>query len=177
MKDKTDITPETRIARLLEDYPELENRLINLAPAFAKLRNPILRKTVARVTNLRQAASIGNISLGTLINELRSAAGMEKGSTVADSDRLFPPESPDWLKREAITRTFDAREMIERGGAPLEIVIKELNNFSTGEIYELITPFLPAPMIDMFKVKGFEIWADENEPENIKTYFRKMKDF
>ncbi|MDD4434532.1 MAG: DUF1858 domain-containing protein, partial [Parabacteroides sp.] len=48
-----------KVAELLNDYPEIEDTLLSLSPAFAKLRNPVLRKTVARVTTLQQAAKVG----------------------------------------------------------------------------------------------------------------------
>jgi hypothetical protein len=43
------ITPQTKVGELLDAYPELESILFELSPAFAKLKNPILRKTVARI--------------------------------------------------------------------------------------------------------------------------------
>ena len=52
-----DINPD----RLLEHCPELEDELLALSPAFAKLKNPILRRTVAKVATLCQAAGTGEI--------------------------------------------------------------------------------------------------------------------
>ena len=63
-----DITPETRVNDLLSNYPELESTLMRIAPVFKKLKNPILRKTIAKVTTLRHAAKIGNVSLADMIN-------------------------------------------------------------------------------------------------------------
>ncbi|MFI4941789.1 MAG: DUF1858 domain-containing protein [Burkholderiales bacterium] len=51
------ITPATKVADLLESWPELEEVLIAQAPAFRRLRNPVLRRTVARVATLEQEAS------------------------------------------------------------------------------------------------------------------------
>ena len=48
------ISPETKIGSLLDRFPDLEKTLLEMAPEFKKLRNPILRKTIARVTSLRQ---------------------------------------------------------------------------------------------------------------------------
>lgn len=55
------ITPDTKINALLESYPQLEDALINIFKNFKKLRYPFLRKTIAKVTSLRQAAIIGNV--------------------------------------------------------------------------------------------------------------------
>ena len=49
---KTEITPQTMVGDMLENYPELEDKLIEIAPVFKKLKNPILRKTVAKVATV-----------------------------------------------------------------------------------------------------------------------------
>ena len=53
------IAPKTKVAELIDAYPQLEGVLIDYVPAFEKLRNPLLRRTVARITTLQQAATIG----------------------------------------------------------------------------------------------------------------------
>lgn len=82
-EDLPEITPETRLAALLEALPELEETLYALSPTYKKLKNPVLRKTVGRVATLRQVARVGDVPLGRLINTLRAAAGMEE---VADTE-------------------------------------------------------------------------------------------
>ena len=61
MNAKLVITPKTKVAELLSTYPELEDVLVDMAPAFKKLKNPVLRRTIARVTSLQQAASVGEV--------------------------------------------------------------------------------------------------------------------
>lgn len=46
------IIPKTKLVGLLDAFPQLENVLQELSPSFAKLKNPILRKTVARLASL-----------------------------------------------------------------------------------------------------------------------------
>jgi hypothetical protein len=55
MAGRPPITKDTRVAALLRDYPETEELLIGMSPAFTKLRNPVLRRSVARVATLGQA--------------------------------------------------------------------------------------------------------------------------
>ncbi|MGD8491813.1 MAG: DUF1858 domain-containing protein, partial [Anaerolineae bacterium] len=54
---ETIIAPKTKVAELISAYPQLEQVLIDYVPAFEKLKNPVLRKTVARITTLQQAAA------------------------------------------------------------------------------------------------------------------------
>ena len=70
-KNKPDINANTKVLELIEAYPHLEEVLISYVPAFKKLKNPILRNTVARIATLRQAAAIGNVKTEDLVNLLR----------------------------------------------------------------------------------------------------------
>ena len=169
---RCDITPETRVGNLLDDYPGLENTLLEMAPVFKKLKNPVLRKTVAKVTTLRHAAKIGNVPLAGMINRLRKEAGLE-GEVEAVEEYQFGGNKPDWIDDKTIAKTLDARQMIEEGKQPVDQVIKELGLLESGKIFELITSFVPAPLIDIAKDKGFLMWVEEEEKDLVKTYFTK----
>ncbi len=77
MEKKLIITPKTKVSELLEAYPELERVLIDIAPTFKKLKNPMLRRTIARVTSLQQAASVGEIPVDVIVNKLRGIVGQD----------------------------------------------------------------------------------------------------
>jgi len=49
--------------------------------------------------------------------------------------------------------------------------MKDLAELAEGEIYELITPFLPAPLIDTAKGKGYRSWSMKEKSGTVKTYF------
>ena len=73
--DKLQITPSVTVYKLLEAYPELQEVLIGMAPPFRKLRNPILRRSVAKVATLKHASLVGNVPLNDLIRKLREFVG------------------------------------------------------------------------------------------------------
>lgn len=171
MENNLIITPETKISALLKHYPDLEDTLIAMAPAFSKLRQPVLRKTVARITSIRQAAKLGNVPLATMINELRAKVGQTRDFVIDDHEKESQPGAPDWVKNLTLTRVLDARPIIEAGRQPLEQVMKDLAQLQHGERYELMTPFLPAPLIDTAKNKGFQVWSYQEEPGLFRTCF------
>jgi hypothetical protein len=70
------ITPDSRLGELLERWPALEDVLVQLSPHFRALRNPVLRRTVAKVATLRQVSSVSGVALGVLIERLRAGAGL-----------------------------------------------------------------------------------------------------
>jgi len=172
MVNKLNITPNTKVAELLQHYPQLEEVLIDISPTFKKLKNPVLRRTIARVTSLKQAASVGNIPVDTIVNKLRGIVGQEEFGATA-KDVSYTGKSPSWFDEDKIVKSFDAREIIAQGGHPLGDVMGDLRTWQPGNIYELITPFLPAPMIDKVKEQGFETWTKKEDASLFRNYFYK----
>ncbi len=52
-RSNIEITPSVTVYALLEAYPELEEVLIGIAPPFKKLKNPFLRRSVAKVATIK----------------------------------------------------------------------------------------------------------------------------
>lgn len=169
MNEPVMITPETKLSDLLERYPQLDQALLDHSPAFAKLKNPLLRRTVAKVATLRQVAQVGGVPLAQLINQLRAAVGQREdvfAETVSDT-------RPDWLHDHAVTASLDARPILEAGEHPLGRVLNALKNFPADAVFELVTPFSPAPLLEQVRQKGYLVFSETVEPELIKSYFFK----
>jgi hypothetical protein len=168
--DRPAITPELKLAQLLEHYPELEAKLLELSPAFARLRNPVLRRTVAKVTTLRQAAVVGGVELGRLINRLRAAAG---DSTTFEDGEPSPGDVPPpaWLDPARIVRRVDIRPMLDAGEKPLGRILKDLSEMPAGQVYQLTAPFVPAPLVDRARAEGFQVWWKHSEGDVVEVYF------
>ena len=83
-----EINLQTKVAELLGAYPQLEEQLLKLSPTFAKLKNPILRRTVAKVTSLQQAAKIAGISPARMVQALRKAVGLSSGEMMEMEEQL-----------------------------------------------------------------------------------------
>jgi len=165
-----DITPDTRLAALIEALPELEETLYGLSPAYKKLKNPVLRKTVGRVATLRQVARVGNVPLGRLINTLRAAAGLEAVET-AEGEGTEGGGLPDWVSAGEVKVSLDARPLIEQGEHPMAQVLQALPSLAAGQLFELVTPFLPAPLIDTAREKGYRAWSEKTGEDRYRTLF------
>ncbi len=70
-----EILPTVTVHKLLEAYPQPEEVLIGIAPPFKKLKNPFLRRTIAKVATLRHISSVGGVPLDELISKLRKEVG------------------------------------------------------------------------------------------------------
>jgi len=169
--DKLIITPKTKVLQLIESYPELENILIEYAPAFKKLKNPVLRKTVAKIATLQQAASIGEVKVEELINRLRKEVGQDDYTDASATQYNF--NQPDWFMSEKVISEFNAREMLAAGEHPVNQVIADLKKLNQDEIYKLLAPFLPAPLIDKALSLNMQHWVVKESPQDFVIYFCK----
>jgi len=173
-QDDRAITPSTKVADLLDRYPELEDVLIGMAPPFKKLRNPLLRRSVAKVASLRQAAAVARLPVGEVVNKLRAAVGQEAiVIEEAALDASYFTSRPDWFVPGTVVVSIDERKSANADEMPLKRVAQEASRLKEGQILELITTFLPAPGIDIMKAKGFRVWPVEEESGLIRTYFSK----
>ncbi len=167
-----EITPSVTVHALLEAYPELEEVLIGIAPPFKKLRNPILRRSVAKVATLKHASSVGNVPLNELIATLRAAVGQTE-STETYSDEDYFGEQPAWFSPERIALSIEEDKLEDKDQMPLVTILQGAKQLKKGEIIELITTFLPAPGIEIMKSKGYSVWIRKEGEDLIQSYFLK----
>jgi hypothetical protein len=167
------ILPSTKVGALLDRYPQLEEILVGLAPPFKKLRNPFLRKGVAKVASLKHAAAAGGMAVDDLVNKLRAAVGQE---AMASEDASEPSScfsgEPEWFGASKIVISIDERAA-DPDKMPIVAVLQKAIRLRAGEMLELVTTFLPAPGIEIMKRKGLRVWSVQQGPELIRTYVTK----
>lgn len=172
------ITPETKIGALLDAYPALEEVLIAQAPVFKNLKNPVLRKTVAKVATIEKAARIGGVSPKELVRVLRQAAGLSTDSPEAaastdaggcgcghghghehghggSAPHDDEPE-PSWVTASTPRETVDADAILAAGETPLPGVMRHAAALQPGETFRIVSGFRPVPLTDALAKKGFK---------------------
>ncbi len=170
------IEPSTKVGALLDRYPDLQDLLIEIAPPFKKLTNPILRRSIAKVASLRQAAAVGSVPIDDLVNRLRAEVGQPPiASEDDDASAAYFTDRPDWFDAAKIVATVDESQASssDPDKMTLATVAQKAAPMLPGEILELVTTFLPAPGIDIMKKKGLLVWSVREQPELVRTYFSK----
>lgn len=171
MEKPLDINLQTKVAEMLDHYPQLEEILLELSPSFAKLKNPILRKTIARVATLKQISEIAGLDPGEIISTLRKGANLCPANTdISQSDNLTP--KPEWVNENTIIETFDVCSILDEGKSPMKQIIDKAQSLQTEQILKLVTPFVPTPIIDILQTKAYVCWS-KNENNKIETYIIK----
>jgi hypothetical protein len=142
---------------------------MDMSPAFEKLKNPILRKTVARVATLQQIAVVGKLKVDDIVNRLRKETG-QSGEVSGNMDvDYISAREPEWFSKKKIALTLDATPVINSGGSPMTEILQKTGLLKQEEIFELKTPFVPAPIIDMLKTQGFRIFCVQ-EGDSVTSY-------
>ncbi len=172
-----EITLDTKIHDLLNDYEGMKEILIGINPKFKKLNNPVLRRTIGRVAGVRQAAIVGGMDPMELLNQLRLAVGQEPTCEECPikSDACLMPATeprPAWLQGEPVTE-LDANEILDADKNPLAIVRKALKALSEGEYLLLTADFRPEPLIEEFIKDGSQVYVEETAEGHFHTYVQK----
>jgi hypothetical protein len=168
MPRRSEIAAGTKVAALLSEHPELEDLLISMSPAFIKLRNPVLRRSVARVATLRQAAAVGRLDVADLVNELRVAVGQTPLADIADDEVEYFGPPPEWFEHAAVVKVLREQD-IDPDVMPINPLLRAVRDLGDGEVVELVTAHLPAPGIDILRRKGNVVWSVERD-DSIHTF-------
>jgi len=160
----------TKIYDLLKEYPFLEDELVKINPKFKKLKNPVLKRTVARVASIKQAAVVGGMDAAVLLNKIRELVGQEPIELNLDEDEN--QEAPIWITNEPKV-IIDANELLDKEQNPLAQTNKALKELKSGDILLIKSDFMPQPLIDEFKEKGYEVYSHEVSKDNFLTYIKK----
>ena len=75
----TQITGNHKVAQVIEWYPATIDVLVR--HGFTQITNPVMRRTVARVVSLAQAAEMKGVDLEKLLADLNAVIGEGKRSS------------------------------------------------------------------------------------------------
>ena len=168
-----EIMLDTKIADLLNDYEGMKDILISINPKFKKLNNPVLRRTLAKLAGVKQAAIVGGMEPMDLLNQLRVAVGQEPLSSSSDEQtQPQTKEAPEWIKNEPL-EVLNANALLDSEENPLAKANLILVKGNVGDIVALKSDFLPQPLIDEFEKKSYEVYCQEKSSSEYITYVKK----
>ena len=131
------VTAETTIARALAADPELVDRLVAFNPVFRKLKNPILRRTMAHLATFADAARVAGVALPSLLeiaNGAHAAALSRASGAGADVSGAPAPETPAWVQTRdrAAAVEFDVRAILAAGEDPFARIMAVVAKLAPG---------------------------------------------
>jgi uncharacterized protein (DUF2249 family) len=162
------ITADWKISEVIQAYPDLLFVLIDSAPEFRKLRNPVLRRVQSRLVTVGQAAGIAGLDPNDLVDRLNTSAGIAVEEPLPrsmddESERATP--EPPWVGAASIAQELDVRPYQRRGEEPFSAIMAAIRDVPRGQVLLLRNTFEPTPLYDILGQRGFEHWA-RNLAEN-----------
>ncbi len=168
-----EITLETKIADILNNYEGMKEILIDINPKFEKLNNPILRRTIAKVAGVKQAAIVGGMEPIELLNKLRLAVGQKPIENVEYNDEKSKNiDIPNWVTQQP-KKQINANQILDEDKNPLVELHKTLKEISNAEVILIESDFKPEPLIEEMQKANHEVFCDEIDSEHFITYVKK----
>ncbi len=171
------ISPDTKIAALLKAEPRALDAIVSLAPAFEKLRNPVLRKVMASVTTIAMAAKIGGCEVADFYRVLQPLGFTPEDDKPQESKPTEVPDnfSPANLRSDEI-KILDVRPVIASGEDPLQLILSHTQKLPVGHALRVINSFEPIPLLKLLQKKGFETHSEQVADNLYHATFRKKAD-
>lgn len=171
------ITKDIKISKLLAEFPQTLEVLINFSPHFSKLNNKVLRKTLASRVNVEQAAGIAGVNLALLLNELNKSIGDISNPPKINDNEIevtMTNEKPDYLKEINPDKILqlDVRPIINSGKDPFLEIMSAVKSLKEDEVFLLINSFEPIPLYTVLENKGYDHWTEKVDNSFNVFFFR-----
>lgn len=176
------IAPTDRVSDVLARDASLVEIFARHAPHFAKLRNRTLRRVMARLVTVEQAARTAGIPADDLLRELNAALGIatdDRASGAAPAGATAAPgqsaTEPSVHPADAPVVELDVREELRAGREPFSTIMTAVAALNDGEVLRLRTTFEPVPLFTVLGKRGFAHEAVAHGADDWSVWFWKPR--
>lgn len=168
-----------RVSAVLARDPALVEVFVRLSPAFERLRNPAMRRVMARLVTIEHAAAIAGITPPELIAALNHALGVTApphANDVAAAPAAAPssaaartaghdPAAPPRI------REVDVRDDLRSGREPFSRIMAAVAALAPDEGLVVRATFRPVPLIATLERRGFTAHTTEHGADDWTVVF------
>lgn len=175
------IHADERVSAVLARDAALVEVFAAAAPAFARLRNPSMRRVMSRLVTVEQAARVAGIDPALLLARLNAHIGcaaqpLEKDGTMENTQRAAAPageERPPALARipESSVVVCDVREELRAGREPFSLIMTALRQVRPGGALAVRAIFEPVPLYAALKRHGLVHWTERSAADDWTVWF------
>lgn len=174
------IAATDRVSDVLARDEALVDVFVRHAPHFAKLRNRAMRRVMARLVTVEQAARTAGIPADVLVRDLNTALGIEMtdrdapGAAAATAPPDLPNAESGMAPRhppDAPVVELDVREDLRSGREPFSKVMAAVGALANGAVLHLRAIFEPAPLFSVLGKRGFVHESAEHAPDDWSVWF------
>lgn len=171
-----------RVSDVLARDEALVEIFAGIAPPFAKLRNRAMRRIMARLVTVEQAARMGGVSTDVLLRSLNAALGARSdlgthtlptpsagGKTPDEACREYPSDAHP---SHAAIVELDVRDDLRAGREPFARIMAAVSTLADERVLHLRTTFEPVPLYAVLGKRGFhhEAMADAADDWSVRFW-------
>lgn len=185
------ITAADRVASVIARDERLIDVFTSLSPAFERLRNPAMRKVMARLVTVEQAARMARVDPEELVRRLNAAvgagdAGAGEGAAgagsgagdggaaavaaSADTPGDPPPPVLARIPEDRIV-DLDVRDDLRQGREPFSKIMATRRTLPEGGVLRLRAIFEPVPLYTVMAKQGFAHWTERLADDDWRVWF------
>lgn len=164
----------------LQSLFERDERLIDVvashSPQLAKLRHSPMRRIMARVTTVAQAARLCKVPVDSLVHDLNHAIGIDTvpGDTASSNatDETDETAAAQWSIPSSVSVVeLDVREELSKGGEPFSRIMGAVGGLGEREVLHLRAPFEPVPLFAVMQKRGFAHRTEQHADDDWSVWF------
>ncbi|HEU0077098.1 MAG TPA: DUF2249 domain-containing protein [Longimicrobiaceae bacterium] len=174
------IGPRERVAKVLARDERLVEVFAAASPAFARLRSPAMRRVMARLVTVEQAARIAGVAPERLLENLNRAleggagppaatAPREEEHAMRTTETVLPPELAD-IAPERV-HDLDVRDDLRGGREPFSRIMEARRALPPGDVLRLRAIFEPVPLYAVMAKQGLEHWTERLADDDWRVWF------
>lgn len=176
--DHLPVTATDRVSDVIARDESLVEVFVRHSPHFTKLRNRSMRRIMARLVTIADAAKIANIPAASLVCDLNVALGISDPSAAAP--QLDAVQQPDAQSLNASIHPssapvveVDVREDLRAGREPFSKIMSAVGALGENEVLHLRAIFEPAPLFALMTKRGLLHESVAHAPDDWSVWFWK----
>lgn len=171
------IGPADRVSDVLARDESLVDVFVRHSPHFEKLRNRGLRRVMAALVTVEQAARVAGVELDVLLRDLNGALAADAPADAPHGARDRRPDAvssvPAPAKRPVALPTveLDLREDMRAGREPFSRIMAAVHTLGSDRALRLRTIFEPVPLFAVLARRGFLYESRQDAPDDWSVWF------
>lgn len=158
------VAPGDRVSDVLARDEALVEVFVRRSAHFTKLRNRTMRRVMARLVTVEDAARMAGTDADALVGELNAALGIatepaQVGADSVDAGMMAsPPQKESCAPGHpagAPVVEVDVRDDLRNGREPFSRIMTAVRDVSAGEVIRLRATFEPVPLYTVLAKRGF----------------------
>lgn len=176
------VTASERVSDVLARDESLVEVFVRHAPHFAKLRNRGLRRVMARLVTVEQAARTARVPVGRLLCDLNDALGLPADRSEPESTASGAPDAGTSARLDSSDASarrpegapvveLDVREDLRAGREPFTKIMTAVAELAESHVLHLRTIFEPVPLFTVLGKRGFVHETACSGPDDWSVWF------